>query len=99
MSPIRKTLFALTVAALPAAAAAQTAAHDRAAALIGPMLQELAPGRGGEVFTTCIVAAATPEELATLAAAPAPSQAVGQMINAILARPVVLACVQQATAG
>jgi len=99
MTTIRKTLLALTMAALPAAAAAQSAAHDQAAALIGPMLQEMAPGRGGEVFTACIIAAATPEELAALVAAPAPSQAVGQLINTILARPEVLACVQQAAAG
>lgn len=93
-------LIAITVyAALAGTAAfAQTPAHDAATALIGPMLQEVAPGRGGEVFTACVVAAATPEELAAFAAAPAPSQEVGAMVTTVLARPETMTCAQTALA-
>lgn len=97
---LRHTLFAAVVlASVAAVAAAQSPDHDKAAALIGPMMQEVAPGRGGEVFTVCVVAQATPEEIAALAAAPGPSEAVGTIVTAILNRPDVLACAQQALAG
>jgi hypothetical protein len=87
------TLFAVLAGTC---ALAQTEVHDKAIALIGPMMQEVAPGRGGEVFTACVVSLATPEELAAFAAAPGPSQEVGAMVTTVLARPETMACAQTA---
>lgn len=80
-------------------AVAQTDEQVRAGALIGPMMQEVAPGRGGEIFTGCILAVATPDELATMAVAPAPSTVIGALLTAILARPETMACAQAAIQG
>ena len=92
-------LFAAAVLALgPAGAAlAQDQAQLAAAqALVLPMLQEMAPGKAGEVLTGCVMAAASPEEIAALAAAGAPSQQIGAMITAILARPEATSCMSAA---
>jgi hypothetical protein len=77
-------------------AMAQTPEHDAALTLITPMLQEVAPGAGGQVLAACVVANATAEELATMAAATAPSAEIGGIVNAIIARPETLACLQAA---
>jgi len=95
--PLLATLIALCIPA--AAALAQSPGHDRAATLIGPMMQEIAPGKGGEVFTACIVAQATPEEIAAFAAAPGPTAEVGAAITAILNRPATVTCAQAAAGG
>lgn len=83
---------------LPAAAAAQTDT-DRARALVLPMIQEIQPGRAGEILTDCIIRAATAEEIAGFAAAPGPSAEVGAVINGILTRPATLQCLQEAAGG
>ena len=91
-----KTTVLAVLALLAAPAIAQTDEQVRVGALIGPMMQEVAPGRGGEVFTRCILAVATPEELAVMAAASAPSTEIGALLTAILARPETLSCAQAA---
>jgi uncharacterized membrane protein YeaQ/YmgE (transglycosylase-associated protein family) len=92
------TRLAAAVIALIAGthAMALTPDQDKALALIGPMLQEVAPGAGGQVLATCVVGAATPEELAQLVAATGPSAEVGAIINAVIARPETIACLQAA---
>jgi hypothetical protein len=89
---------ALALAVLPLAAPAQGPA-DTARALILPMLQEIQPGRPGEILTDCVIGAATEAEIATFAAAPGPSLEIGAIINAILQRPATLQCLQAAVAG
>ncbi len=93
---MRRLLIALAL--LPSAALAQSDS-DKASALILPMIQEIQPGRAGEILTGCILQSATPEELAALATAPGPSAAVGNQINAILVRPAVMECLQAAAQG
>lgn len=86
-------------AALMAGSVGSLAAQDAATAakaLLLPMLQETAPGKAGEVLTDCVIAVATPEELAALAAAGAPSMEVGAAITAILGRPEATACISAA---
>ena len=91
--------LALIVTLIGGAAMAQTADHDKALALVTPMLQELAPGAGGQVLAACVVGTATPAELATMVAAPGPSAEIGTVINAILSRPESIACIQAAAQG
>ncbi|NAZ38197.1 hypothetical protein [Rubellimicrobium sp. CFH 75288] len=92
--PMFRPLALLALAALPGALAAQDLSEEqtRAYALIQPMLLELTPQ--APVLAACVVRTAQPAELAQLAAAPGPSQAVGQTITAVLARPETLGCVQ-----
>lgn len=79
--------------ALPSFARAQDEAQLAAAkALVLPMLQEMAPGKAGEALTNCVMAAATPEEVAAFAAAGGPSTQIGAAITEILARPAATAC-------
>lgn len=87
--------LALALALLPAAAFAQSA-EDQAAALVLPMIQEIQPGQAGVILTGCIIAAASADEVGALAAAPGPSVEVGSLINAILARPATMQCLQDA---
>ena len=93
---MRRILLALTL--IPGAAMAQSDT-DKAHALVLPMIQEIQPGPAGEVLTGCIVSAATPEEIATFAAAPGPSAEIGAVINGILQRPAALQCLQAAAQG
>lgn len=97
-----KTMFltlALGLTAAPALAQSITTEEDlRAYALVLPMFQEMFPGYQGQVLATCTVVHAEPAEKAAMAAAPAPSAAVGQIINAIVARQPTIGCVQ-ATLG
>lgn len=72
---------------------------DRAQALLLPMIQEIQPGRAGEVLTGCIISSATPEEIAAFAAAPGPSAEIGAVVNGILARPQTMQCLQAAAQG
>ena len=95
---MKNWIIAAAFALAPAGAAlAQDQAQLAAAqALVLPMLQEMAPGKAGEVLTGCVLTAASPDEIATLAAAGAPSQQIGAMITAILARPDATACMSAA---
>ncbi len=93
-----KTVLIAGLLALGATAAlAQDEAQIAAAqALVLPMLQEMAPGRAGEVLTGCVIAAAMPEEIAMLAAAGAPSTEIGAMLSEVLARPAATDCISAA---
>lgn len=82
---------------IPSAALAQTDA-ERAGALILPMIQEIQPGRAGEILTGCIIGTATAEEIAAFAAAAGPSTEIGAIINGILTRPATIQCLQDAAA-
>ena len=96
-------LLALTPAVAPSQGLAQDAAQDAAQAavttLIAPMLDEIAPGAPGAALTSCVVTNATPEEITTLAAATSPSDEVGAMVTAILARQPTIDCATAALGG
>jgi hypothetical protein len=89
--------LALALLALPALAQ-QTAEDTQANAVVLPMIQEQIPGYHGQVVTACIVAQASPEEKAQLAAAPGPSAELAPIVNAVLARTETVGCIQ-ATLG
>jgi hypothetical protein len=96
-----KTLMTAAFVALAAAgaASAQDEAQLAAAqALVLPMMQEMTPGKPGEILTGCVIASATPEEIAAFAAAGGPSAEIGAMITQILARPDATACISTAAA-
>lgn len=94
---MRMVMIAGVLALGGTVALAQDEAQVAAAtALVLPMLQEMAPGRAGEVLTGCVIAAATPEEVAVLAATAAPSAEVGAKITEVLARPAATACISAA---
>lgn len=95
---MRPFVIAVLVAAAVQPAWAQSE-MDRAQALVLPMIQEIQPGRAGEVLTGCLLAAATTEEIAALAAAPGPSAEIGALINTLLQRPATLQCLQAAAQG
>jgi hypothetical protein len=86
----------LAVAPLGAAMAQDQTQLAAAQALVLPMMQEMTPGKAGEILTGCVLAAATPEEIASLAAAGAPSATVGAKITEILARPAATSCISAA---
>jgi hypothetical protein len=94
----KSMMMAAVLALLPIGAAlAQDEAQLAAAqALILPMLQEMTPGKAGEILTGCVLTAATPQEIATFAAAGAPSAAIGASISEILARPAATSCISAA---
>ena len=96
-------LLALTPAVAPSQSLAQDAAQVAAQAavttLIAPMLDEIAPGAPGAALTSCVVTNATPEEITTLAAATSPSDEVGAMVTAILARQPTIDCATAALGG
>lgn len=87
------------LALLPCAAMAQDEAQTAATTLITPMIDEIAPGEPGVALIGCVIANATPEEIATLAAATGPSDEVGAMISAILARQPTIDCATSALGG
>lgn len=91
--------FITLLAVTPFAAAAQDAATTAATALIAPMLDEIAPGAPGVALTGCVIASATPDELALLAAAAAPSDAIGTLVTDILARQPTIDCATAALGG
>lgn len=91
---MRRLLLILPLLATPALAQDEAA---KAQAVLLPMTQELVPGRGGEILAACIYQAATPEERATIAAAPGPSEAIAQIVNGMAARPELAACIQSNT--
>jgi hypothetical protein len=93
----RLSLLAV-LALLPVAAMAQDATAA-ATTLIAPMLDEIAPGAPGVALTTCVVTNATPDELATLATATAPSDEIGTMVTTILARQPTIDCATAALGG
>ena len=86
----------LAVAPLGAAMAQDEAQLAAAQALVLPMMQEMTPGKAGEILTGCVLAAATPEEVTSFAAAGGPSAAIGAVITEILARPAATACISAA---
>jgi hypothetical protein len=85
-------LVALTLGSAGAVMAQDQAQLVAAQAVVLPMMQEIAPGKAGEALTGCVMAAATPQEIAAFAAAGAPSREIGAAITAILARPAATAC-------
>jgi len=89
-----KKLYILALAAcLPVSSVmADEAMIIAAMTVVSPMMQEVAPGAAGVAFTECVVAGATPEELAMIAAATGPNETIGALISAILARPETIAC-------
>ncbi|TNC70366.1 hypothetical protein [Rubellimicrobium roseum] len=93
-----KPILLLTLGLLASPALAQTAEDAQANAVVLPMIQEMVPGRDGQIVAACIVATARPEEKAQLAAAPGPSADLAPVVNAVLARPELAACVS-ATKG
>jgi hypothetical protein len=95
-----KRLACLALLALtPVAALAQDAAQTAATALITPMLDEIAPGAPGVALTTCVIGNATPEEIATMAAATGPDDAIGALVTEILARQPTIDCATAALGG
>jgi hypothetical protein len=98
--PIMKHLACVALLALfPGATFAQDAAQTAATALITPMLDEIAPGAPGLALTTCVIGNATPEEIATLAAAAGPDDAIGALVSEILARQPTIDCATAALGG
>ena len=92
-------ILALALSAAPALAQSLTTPEDqRAYALVLPMFQEMFPGYPGQVLATCTVMHAQPAEKSAIAAAAAPSTEIGQVVNAIIARPEAINCVK-ATLG
>ncbi len=101
-----KTLTALALGAAAPMTFATTAQADEAmrtaaTGVVTPMMQEVAPGRAGEIFTACVVQNATEQEIAVIAmgAVTGPSAEIGALVSAILARPETLACAQAASEG
>ena len=96
---MKTTILTLALGLLAAPVLAQTSPEDaQASAVVLPMIQELIPGYHGQVVTACIVAQAQPAEKATLASASAPSSELAPIVNAVLARPETISCIQ-ATLG
>lgn len=92
---MKSIVLTLTLGLLAGPALAQTAEEDaRANAVVLPMIQEMIPGYQGQVVTGCIVATAQPEEKATLVAAAGPSADLAPIVNAVLARPETIQCIQ-----
>ncbi len=89
------TILTLALGLVAWPALAQQSAEDaQANAVVLPMIQEMIPGYHGQVVTACIVAQAKPEERAQLAAAPGPSADLAPIVNAVLARPETVGCIQ-----
>ncbi len=95
---MKTTILALALGLLAAPVLAQTPEDAQASAVVLPMIQELIPGYHGQVVTACIVAQAQPAEKATLASASSPSAELAPIVNAVLARPETIGCIQ-ATLG
>jgi hypothetical protein len=96
---VKTTILALALGLLAAPVLAQTSPEDaQASAVVLPMIQEQIPGYHGQVVTACIVAQAQPAEKATLAGASSPSAELAPIVNAVLARPETIGCIQ-ATLG
>ena len=96
---MRTFLFPLLMlAAAPALAQTQTPEQAQAAAILMPMMAEVSPKDGG-ILAGCVVAVATPEEIAQIDAAGVPTPALGPLVSAILARPEALACIQANVPG
>ncbi len=96
---MKRFILTICLTVIPAISVAQDAAMTAATTLIAPMLEEIAPGAPGVALTGCVVANATPEELAALAAATGPSDEVGTMVSAILARQPTIDCATAALGG
>ena len=97
---MRHFVLLAAMAAIPAAALAQDDAPTATAlALITPMLDEIAPGAPGAALTTCVIANATPDEIATLAAAAGPDDSIGALVTTILARQPTIDCATVALGG
>lgn len=92
-----KLALTLTAAALTLSACAlvETAAVDTgreaAKAVVGPIVQDEAPGQQGVVLTDCIIDNASGEELLQLATEGASPENITLMSN-ILARPETVTC-------
>jgi hypothetical protein len=97
MRTLLMTTAALFAVSSGGAMAQDDAAATAARALLLPMLQETAPGKAGEVLTDCVIASATPEEVAAFAAATGPSMEIGASITEILTRPSATTCMTAAT--
>ena len=96
---MKTTILTLALGLLASPVLAQTSPEDaQASAVVLPMIQELIPGYHGQVVTACIVAQAQPAEKATLASASGPSAELAPIVNAVLARPETISCIQ-ATLG
>lgn len=96
---MKRSILALTLGLLAAPVLAQTSDEDtRATAVVLPMIQEQVAGYHAQVVTSCIVATAAPEEKAQLASAGGPSAELAPIVNAVIARPETIQCIQ-ATLG
>ncbi|WP_368185138.1 hypothetical protein [Aestuariibius sp. HNIBRBA575] len=73
------------------------AVEAAARAVVGPILAEKVPGRGGQVMTDCVVENASTSELVQLGAAAigAPSADVVLLVADILSRPNAQSCVAE----
>ena len=91
-------ILALALSAAPAFAQ-QTEEDARASAVVLPMIAEMIPGYHGQVVTACIVASAQPAEKAQLAAAAGPTPELAPVVNAVLARPETVSCIQSTLGG
>jgi hypothetical protein len=81
-------LLALPLPALAQDEAAATAVAQAMVAEVSPSAETAA------LLASCIVATATPEERAQLAAAPGASTALAPLVNGIMERPATIACIQ-----
>ncbi len=93
VKPIIPILLALSLGAGPALAQ-QSEEQARATAVILPIVQEVVPGYTGQVVAACIIANAAPEEKATIAAAPGPSNEIGALMTSIMGRQPTIDCVE-----
>ena len=96
---MKRFILVPVLALMPVFVVAQDATQAAVTTLIAPMLDEIAPGAPGIALTGCVVANATAEEMATLAAATGPSDDVGAMVTAILARQPTIDCATAALGG
>ncbi len=92
---VKNTILTIVLALAAAPALAQGTEEDaRANAVILPIVQEVVPGYTGQVVAACIIANAAPEEKATIAAAPGPSNEIGALMTSIMGRQPTIDCVE-----
>ena len=97
---MKNAVLILVLAFAAAPAVAQQSEEDaRASAVVLPMIAEMIPGYHGQVVTACIVANAQAAEKAQLAAAAGPSPELAPLVNAVLARPETVGCIQATLGG
>ncbi|MBP1804970.1 hypothetical protein [Rubellimicrobium aerolatum] len=97
-----KPSLILLLGLLAAPALAQTSAEDaRAQAVVLPMIEDSTQGMPGasehvaRIIAACVVAIATPEQRAALAAASGPSpELAAQVVTPLLSRPELPGCIE-----